>query len=129
MTLIHKRRWAGTIYSFVLFIAAFIIHNVCLSTSAPATGNMDLGMLFFILPGIVASLLSRRSRFFKPLLGAILATPVCLAAMKVWSASNTGVVQEMAWLFSAVFWSALGALGTLFFISLLRHQDAKKRRL
>ncbi|MCS6059140.1 inner membrane protein YbjM [Klebsiella pneumoniae subsp. pneumoniae] len=48
------------------------------------------------------------------LLGAILAAPVCMVTMRLFFVTHRTFWQEMAWVLSAVFWCALGALCFLF---------------
>jgi hypothetical protein len=84
-----------------------------------ASGHPELGLLFFVIPGGVASFMSSKQRVLVPLLGAILATPVCLVVMRFWIFSNRSFLQELAWIFSAVFWCALGALFFLFISGLI----------
>jgi Na+/melibiose symporter-like transporter len=73
-----------------------------------ATGNPELGLLFFLLPGAAASCLSPGRVCAAG--GAMLAAPVCLLIMRLFFAAQRTFWQELAWLFSAVFWCALGAL-------------------
>jgi hypothetical protein len=79
-----------------------------------ATGHPELGLLFFLLPGAAASCLSPGQRVLRPLIGAMLAAPVCLVVMRLFFVTQRSFWQELAWLFSAVFWCALGALCFLF---------------
>lgn len=109
-----ERAWAGIICGFFLFIV------VCLSLLLPmkgafrATAHPELGLLLFLLPGAVASCLSPGQRVLCPLIGAMLAAPVCLVVMRFFLVTERSFWQELAWLLSAVFWCALGALGFLF---------------
>lgn len=119
----------GGLFCFILFILAFVIHNLFLTDSAPASGKMDPGMLCFIISGVLGSLCSRRARFLAPVVGALVAVPVCLLLINFWEQDDAGLVQELAWLSGAVFWNALGALCVLFTISLVWRQDVKKRRV
>lgn len=128
-TLLFKRSWEGGLFCFILFILAFVIHNLFLTDSAPASGKMDPGMLCFIIPGVLGSLCSRRARFLAPVVGALVAVPVCLLLINFWEQDDAGLVQELAWLSGAVFWNALGALSVLFTISLVWRKDVKKRRV
>jgi len=54
-----------------------------------------------------------------PVVGAMLGATVCFVLMLFFITPIRSVWQEMAWLFSAVFWCALGALCYLFIRSLL----------
>ncbi|WP_226569427.1 inner membrane protein YbjM [Mangrovibacter yixingensis] len=129
MTLLFKRSWGGGLCCFILFILAFVIHNLFLTDSAPASGKMDPGMLFFIVPGVLGSFCARRARFLAPMVGALVAVPVCLLLINLLEKDDAGLFQELAWLLGAVFWNALGALSVLFTITLVWRQDARKRRV
>lgn len=109
-----ERAWAGIICGFFLFIVVCLSLLFYMKGAFPTTGNPEFGLLFFLLPGAVASGLSPGQRVFYPLLGAILAVPVCLTVMRLFFVTQRSVWQELAWLFSAVFWCALGALCFLF---------------
>ena len=62
----------------------------------------------------------------KPLLGAMLAAPLCLLMMRLMYISTRSFWQELAWLLSGVFWCALGALCYLFVRSLVQHRRHRK---
>ncbi|RJK77193.1 hypothetical protein CMV56_19465 [Klebsiella pneumoniae] len=72
------------------------------------------GPALLLLPGAAASCLSPGRRVLRPLLGAILAAPVCMVTMRLFFVTHRTFWQEMAWVLSAVFWCALGALCFLF---------------
>ena len=78
-----------------------------------ASGHPELGLLFFTLPGLQPVSLPSRE-VVKPLLGAMLAAPLCLLMMRLMYISTRSFWQELAWLLSGVFWCALGALCYLF---------------
>ncbi|HEY4467377.1 MAG TPA: inner membrane protein YbjM [Klebsiella sp.] len=109
-----ERAWAGISCGFFLFIVVCL--SLLLHMKAPfrATGHPELGLLFFLLPGAAASCLSPGQRVLRPLIGAMLAAPVCLVVMRLFFVTQRSFWQELAWLFSAVFWCALGALCFLF---------------
>ncbi|MGF7447179.1 inner membrane protein YbjM, partial [Klebsiella michiganensis] len=75
-------------------------------------------------PGAAASCLSPGQRVLRPLIGAMLAAPVCLVVMRLFFVTERSFWQELAWLFSAVFWCALGALCFLFICAWL---DTRRR--
>ena len=58
----HKQRWAGAICCFVLFIVVCLFLATHMKGAFRAAGHPEIGLLFFILPGAVASFFSRRSR-------------------------------------------------------------------
>ncbi len=112
--------WPGTVCCFILFMVVFILHKLSATGYSPVQKHLDLGMLCFILPGMIASFFSRDDRLFKPLLGAILAAPVCLLLLFTLTTPERSLLQEVAWLFGAVFWCGLGALCHLFARKLLK---------
>jgi Putative inner membrane protein of Enterobacteriaceae len=114
-----ERGWAGVICCFILFIVVCLFLLLHMKGAFRASGHPELGLLFFVVPGAVASFMSSRQRVLLPLLGAILAAPVCLVVMRLWIFSNRTFWQELAWLCSAVFWCALGALCFLFVSGLI----------
>ncbi len=109
-----ERSWAGIICGFVLFIVVCLSLLLHMKGAFRASGNPELGLLFFLLPGAAASCLSPGRRVLRPLLGAILAAPVCMVTMRLFFVTHRTFWQEMAWVLSAVFWCALGALCFLF---------------
>ena len=119
-----KRNWAGVVSCFLLFTVVCMSLAFNVKGAFRASGHPELGLLFFILPGAVASFLSRKGEVVKPLLGAMLAAPLCLLMMRLMYVPSRSVWQELAWLLSGVFWCALGALCFLFVRSLL---DRRKR--
>ncbi|POP45939.1 hypothetical protein CHU32_09055 [Superficieibacter electus] len=118
-----ERGWAGVICCFLLFIVVCLSLAMKMHGAFRDAGTPELGLLFFILPGAVASFMSSRQRVLRPLLGAMLAAPLCLAVMHLFFTSQRSLWQELAWLLSAVFWCALGALCFLFISSLLESKD------
>ena len=100
-----ERSWAGIICGFVLFIVVCLSLLLHMKGAFRASGNPELGLLFCLSPG---------RRVLRPLLGAILAAPVCMVTMRLFFVTHRTFWQEMAWVLSAVFWCALGALCFLF---------------
>ncbi|MCS3462228.1 inner membrane protein YbjM [Escherichia coli] len=123
----HRQGWAGAICCFVLFIVVCLSLTLNVKGAFKAAGHPEVGLLFFILPGAAASFFSHRREVLRPLLGAMLAAPCCLLLMRFVFMPTRSLWQELAWLFSAVFWCALGALCFLFISSLFnQHQQRKK---
>lgn len=98
-----ERTWAGIICGFFLFIVVCLSLLLHMKGAFRATGNPELGLLFFLLPGAAASCLSPGQRVIRPLIGAMLAAPVCLVVMRLFFVTQRSFWQELAWLFSAVF--------------------------
>ncbi|ELY3760646.1 inner membrane protein YbjM [Cronobacter universalis] len=122
----HSR--AATACCFILFLAVFMAQKMVPCTFAPGAGSMDLGILYFMLPGALAGVCARRGRELKPLLGALLAAPICLVLLHLWDGDARSFWQELAWIFSALFWCSIGSLGWLFMLT-LRHRGDGRRRL
>lgn len=116
----YKHGWVGAVCCFVLFVVVCLFLTMNMKGAFRAAGHPEMGLLFFTLPGAVASFCSHRREVIKPLLGAMLAAPCCLLLTRLFFTSTRSLWQEMAWLFSAVFWCALGALCFLFISSLFR---------
>ncbi|MGL5697860.1 MAG: inner membrane protein YbjM [Kluyvera sp.] len=123
-----ERGWAGVICCFILFIAVFAALMLHVKDTLHTSGNPELGLLFFLIPGAVASYVSSRRRVLRPLLGAILASPLCLLLARLFLSSDRSIWQELAWLFSAIFWCALGALCFLCVNSLLHDKRREGKR-
>jgi len=86
----------------------------------PVSGNPELGLLLFTLPGIVGGLIARRRKAIVPLFGAVLAAPFCYMLIYLHLASSQSNWQVIAWLFSAIFWCGMGGLFYLFVRKILR---------
>ncbi|QLR42448.1 inner membrane protein YbjM [Enterobacter sp. RHBSTW-00994] len=121
-----KRNWAGIVSGFLLFTVVCLSLSLNVTGAFRASGHSELGLLFFVLPGAAASFLSRRGEVIRPLLGAMLAAPVCLLLMRVLFVSSRSFLQELAWLMSGVFWCALGALCFLFVRRMLHRRRHRK---
>ena len=121
-----KRNWAGVVSCFLLFTVVCMSLAFNVKGAFRSSGHPELGLLFFILPGAVASFLSRKGEVVKPLLGAMLAAPLCLLMMRLMYVPSRSVWQELAWLLSGVFWCALGALCFLFVRSLLNRRKQQR---
>ena len=121
-----KRNWAGVVSCFLLFTVVCMSLAFNVKGAFRSSGHPELGLLFFILPGAVASFLSRKGEVVKPMLGAMLAAPLCLLMMRLMYVPSRSVWQELAWLLSGVFWCALGALCFLFVRSLLNRRKQQR---
>lgn len=122
-----KLKWqnvAGVVCCFLLFILMFVLCRFILSYGYSLRGHINPGLLIFILPGVIASLLSPYGRVSQPLFGALLAVIPCMLMIQLWCIQESSLWQDLAFMFGAVFWSTLGALGTLFVLARL-----KRRRL
>lgn len=111
-----RQRWIGIMSCFILFILVFISQKLPVRSGQFDSGpGAELGLLFFLAPGIIASFFSGREQLVKPLLGALLAMPICLLVVRIGMTPGRPFWQELAWICSAVFWCAVGALSCLMF--------------
>lgn len=121
----HKQRWAGAICCFVLFIVVCLFLATHMKGAFRAAGHPEIGLLFFILPGAVASFFSHRREVLKPLFGAMLAAPCSMLIMRLFFSPTRSFWQELAWLLSAVFWCALGHCVSYLSVACLNHSTEK----
>ncbi len=121
----HKQRWAGAICCFVLFIVVCLFLATHMKGAFRAAGHPEIGLLFFILPGAVASFFSQRREVLKPLFGAMLAAPCSMLIMRLFFSPTRSFWQELAWLLSAVFWCALGHCVSYLSVACLNHSTEK----
>lgn len=121
------QRRLGIICCFVLFILVFLMLHLFVPRSFMTASHMELGCLFFVLPGAIASLLTKDGKVMGPLVGALLALPLCLVLVHTTLTPVRSFWQEVAWLFSAVFWTSLGSLGFLLFNMLRRRSISTKK--
>ncbi|MBJ7220481.1 MULTISPECIES: inner membrane protein YbjM [unclassified Brenneria] len=113
--------WVGATCCFLLFTVVFLSQKMNVSDVVAGDGlRGDFGMLLFLLPGVVASCLSANGRLLYPLIGALVAMPVCLLVLHFWRTPHHSFWQELAYMLSAVFWSVLGALVFLFLHAIYR---------
>ncbi|VEB61749.1 membrane protein [Salmonella enterica subsp. enterica] len=71
----HKHGWASVVCCFVLFIVVCLSLTMHVQGAFRAAGHPEIGLLFFTLPGAVASFCSHRREVIRPLIGAMLAAP------------------------------------------------------
>ncbi|WP_058913048.1 inner membrane protein YbjM [Entomohabitans teleogrylli] len=117
-----RYRWLGIVCCCVLFVVVFCSLRWHMQGAFISAGHPELGLLLFLLPGAVASFFSRQERLIEPLIGAMLALPLCILFLHLFFSSDRAFWQEVAWLFSAVFWSVLGSLGYLLVLLLRRRK-------
>lgn len=111
--------WLGIVCCFVLFTLLFLSLHLNVTGNFIIIGHMELGFLFFVLPGAIASFIAKEGKVVGPLTGAMLALPLCLVLVHTALTPVRSFWQEVAWLCSAVFWTSLGSLCFLL-INMLR---------
>ncbi|BDH46544.1 inner membrane protein YbjM [Salmonella enterica subsp. enterica serovar Choleraesuis] len=123
--MMYRQRWLGIFCCFILFVLIFISQKLHIQRghieSEPST---ELGLLLFLVPGIVSTLFSRYC-LIRPLIGALLAIPVCLLAVKLDATPVRPFWQELAWIFSAMFWCGIGSLSCMFVRSMLQRSHKR----
>lgn len=124
------RHWprSGTSICCLLFMLIFT--TLSFGTTHPhlmdsSVGSAEISLLLFMIPGLVASHFSHRSRVVDPLLGALYALPGCLLITLYWLAEPRGFWQGLAYLFCAFFWCAFGTLCYLYFLYWRERQQKK----
>lgn len=108
------RHWAGTISSAVLFVVIFASQVSGFAVLKTENHGAALGLLLFLLPGIVGSLLSHGNKIVNPIVGALLASLPCLLLFYFSHGLFISLWYQLAYILSAVFWCACGALGCYF---------------
>ncbi len=115
-----NRLKTGTISSAVLFLVIFASQESGFVILHAKSHGAALGLLLFLLPGIVGSLLSHGNKIFCPLKGAVLISPVVLLLFNLGSTLQYSLWYQVTYLLSAIFWCACGALGCYFVSELFR---------
>ncbi|NDL62876.1 inner membrane protein YbjM [Acerihabitans arboris] len=108
------RQWAGTISSAVLFGVIFACQMGGFAVMNEENHGAALGLLLFLLPGLVGSLLTHANKIIRPIFGALLASPLCLLLFYLGHGLSISLWYQLAYVLSAVFWCACGALGCYF---------------
>ncbi|MEM6159865.1 inner membrane protein YbjM [Erwinia sp. P6884] len=115
--------WAGVVTCFTLYCIVFLAVRYEMEMENVSHTQSRLGLLMFTLPGAIAALNVRRWPLGVALLGALLATPLCLLLIRLHFFSSSVLMQELAFMTSAVFWCGSGALGVMLCRMLLPARD------
>jgi hypothetical protein len=108
--LLYSVRWPGVVICMTLYCATFFLARHGGAEDAPGHSSEQTELLLFMLPGLVAGFINRHTPLALALLAAIAATPCCLLIGISESFISTSLLQELAWLTSAIFWCGFGAL-------------------
>lgn len=68
----YKHGWVGAVCCFVLFVVVCLFLTMNMKGAFRAAGHPEIGLLFFTLPGAVASFCSHRREVIKPLMARCL---------------------------------------------------------
>jgi len=115
-----RRSWVGVICCCLIFVAICFTLVIDKKGVFHAHSHPQLGLLLFILPGVMGAVMLQQRQVVLSLAGAVLALPFCYLIIHQYVTPLRPFWQEMAWLFSAVFWCGIGALGCLFVRSMMR---------
>lgn len=111
-----NRQWFGISAGCLLFVLVFAMLNFGVIHQPQFQTPAETGLLLFVVPGVISSHLSPGRCVVNPLLGSLLAFPACLLIHYHWLAEKRAFWQVLAYLSSAIFWCALGALCYLCFL-------------
>ena len=104
------RKVLATFICLMIFLILYIIlRNGCIVVISIAPGP-EYGLLLFLLPGMVTSLISRDSAIFSSFVGGLVSIPVCFLLRLAFYPRVRPLVQELAYATSAIFWCVLGAM-------------------
>ncbi|QHM70427.1 inner membrane protein YbjM [Mixta intestinalis] len=106
----YSVRWPGVMLCTTLYCATFMLARYSGGEEASGHSSEQTGLLLFMLPGLIAALINRRTPLMHALLAALAATPCCLMIGFSRAFISQSLLQELAWLTSAVFWCGSGAL-------------------
>lgn len=115
--------WPGLVACSILYGAIYVAVRFPLPVGY--VGHAQLGLLLFLLPGALAALTSREAPLTAMALAIALASAPCLALMQLSAFHHLELVQEIAFITSAVFWCGSGTLAVMLGRTLLemRHQQ------
>ena len=108
--LLYSVRWPGVIICMTIYCATFFLARHGGADDASGHSSEQTGLLLFMLPGLVAALINRHTPLAQALLAAVAATPCCLLLGISEAFISNSLLQELAWLTSAIFWCGFGAL-------------------
>ena len=107
--LLYGVRWPGVMICMTLYCATFLLARYS-GEDTSGYSSEQTGLLLFMLPGLGAALINRRTPLSHALLAALAATPCCLLIGFSHAFISQSLLQELAWLTSAIFWCGFGAL-------------------
>lgn len=122
-----RRSWVGVICCCLVFVAICFALVIDKRGVFHAHSHPQLGLLLFILPGVIGGVVLQHRPVVLSLAGAVLAVPFCYLLIHQCITPLRPFWQEVAWLFSAVFWCGIGALGCLFARNMLGLPRAAQR--
>ena len=104
------RKGVAPLICCIMFLIIFILlKNSWIIVREIAPGP-EYGLLLFLIPGVVTSLISRDTGILSSLIGGLVSIPVCFLLRMVFYPRVRPLVQELAYATSAIFWCVLGAM-------------------
>lgn len=116
----HFRDRYGPFICCALFVVIFVFLKTELIEIRTGPYGTEYGLLLYTLPGIATAYVARQSPLFCALFGAVLAIPICYTVRVLYFERVRTIVQEMAYVGSAVFWCVMGALFYLLIRTLIK---------
>jgi hypothetical protein len=104
------RKVVAPLICCIIFLIIFLLLKngwVIVRNVAPGP---EYGLLLFLVPGMVTSLISRDSAIFSSFVGGLVSIPVCFLLRMAFYPRVRPLVQELAYATSAIFWCVLGAM-------------------
>ncbi|MBF7955946.1 MULTISPECIES: inner membrane protein YbjM [Rahnella] len=106
---IWRKVVAPLICCIIFLIIFLLLKNGWIIVRDVAPGP-EYGLLLFMIPGVIASLISRDSAIFSSFVGGLVSIPVCFLLRMAFYPRVRPLVQELAYATSAIFWCVLGAI-------------------
>ena len=106
---IWRKVVAPLICCIIFLIIFLLLKNSWIIVRNVAPGP-EYGLILFLVPGMVTSLISRDSAIFSSLVGGLVSIPVCFLLRLAFYPRVRPLVQELAYATSAIFWCVLGAI-------------------
>jgi hypothetical protein len=104
------RKVVAPLICCIMFLIIFILLKNGWIIVRSITPGPEYGLLLFIIPGVITSLISRDSAISSSFIGGFAAIPVCYLLRMAFYPRVRPLVQELAYATSAIFWCVLGAM-------------------
>ena len=114
--------WTGIISCFVLYCLVFVAVLYEMNMDSIMQTKLRPGLLIFVMPGAIAAMTSREAPLTVALSGALLATPFFMLVLHYSLPEHTSLLQELAFITSAVFWCGSGALVVMLLRTILGNE-------
>lgn len=106
----NYRNKVGFFSCFLLCCLILLGQKFDTTATADAEYHAGIGPLLFLIPGFIASYLSRTKRILWPLFAALYAVALCWLIYHYVISDNYSLWQELFYAISAVFWCVFGAM-------------------